>query len=172
VVDRTAGVRQADSKESDFYAQVAAEAVRQGKGSGTVSTAHLLPKQADVERYLAETATRAVQVLRQMVVKVIALSQGRQALPGRDPGPPRHRRRPRLQRVRGIPGHHGGRNPGPRVIAVILDAVPGIAQQDWLPEPGGAAGITPSPGQITWSAIIPPDTQARILADADADAVG
>jgi hypothetical protein len=55
------------------------------------------------------------------------------------------------------------------VIAVILDAVPGIAQQDWLPEPGGAAGITPSPGQIVWSAIIPADTQARILADTDTD---
>jgi hypothetical protein len=56
--------------------------------------------------------------------------------------------------------------PDPRVIAVILDAVPGMGADDWLPEPGGAAGITPSAGQIIWPTIIPPDSQARMLADA------
>jgi hypothetical protein len=58
--------------------------------------------------------------------------------------------------------------PDPRVIAVILDAVPGIAREEWLPAPGGAAGINPAPGQIIWSAIISPESQAQILSTADA----
>jgi len=57
--------------------------------------------------------------------------------------------------------------PDPRVIAVIPDAVPGIARGDWLPEPGGVAGISPAPGKVKWSAIIPPESQAEILSAAD-----
>jgi hypothetical protein len=163
-----AGVRQADSRATDFYRQVEAEAVRQGKGTGAVSTVHLLPQRVDVERYLAEIAVRAVQILQLTVLKIIAMSL-------KDGKP--YQAEIRGHRVTAVVRASDASEaylaitaegiPDPRVIAVILDAVPGIAQEDWLPEPGGAAGITPSAGQIIWSVIIPPDIQARILADTD-----
>jgi hypothetical protein len=164
-----AGVRQADSKDTDFYRQIEAEALRRGKGTGTVSTAYLLPQQADVQRYLAETALRAVQVLRLTVVKIIAMSfkDGRpyQAEIGGQRVTAVVRAADPSEAYLAITAEG---IPDPRVIAVILDAVPGITREEWLPEPGGAAGINPAPGQIIWSAIIPPESQEQILRAVDA----
>ncbi len=49
------------------------------------------------------------------------------------------------------------------LIALILSCVPGIAADDWQPEPGGVWGIEPQMGQIIWSTIVPPDIQAILL---------
>jgi hypothetical protein len=51
----------------------------------------------------------------------------------------------------------------PRMIALILSAVPGISGSDWQAEPGGVRDIKPRAGQIIWSTVIQPDVQARIL---------
>jgi hypothetical protein len=51
----------------------------------------------------------------------------------------------------------------PRMIALILSAVPGISESDWQAEPGGVSDIKPRAGQIIWSTMIPPNVQARIL---------
>ena len=128
---------------------------------------HLLPQNVDAERYLAENTVRAVQVLRMSVLKIIAMSL--------EDGKP-YQAELRGHQVTAVVRASDPSEaylaitaegfPDPRVIAVVLDAVPGISAEDWLPEPGAAAGITPSPGQIIWSAVIPPDSQARILADA------
>ncbi len=151
-----AGVRKADSKDTDFYEVIEAEALRQGQGTGTVSTAHLLPQPVDAERYLAEIAVRAVQVLRLAVLKIIAMSL--------EDGMP-YQAELRGHRITAVARASDASEvylavtaegiPDPCVLAVILDAIPGINAEDWLPEPGGVAGITPSPGQVIWSTIIP-----------------
>jgi hypothetical protein len=53
----------------------------------------------------------------------------------------------------------------PKVFAVIMDAVPGISNDAWQAEPGGVAGITPGPGEIIWSTILPPEVAAQLLED-------
>jgi len=51
----------------------------------------------------------------------------------------------------------------PKVFAVIINAVPGIDKDDWMPEPGGAAGLVPGAGEVIWSTILPPDVAAALL---------
>jgi hypothetical protein len=51
----------------------------------------------------------------------------------------------------------------PKIFAVILNAVPGVDPQSWLPEPGGVADLEPESGEIIWSTILPPAVAARLL---------
>jgi hypothetical protein len=51
----------------------------------------------------------------------------------------------------------------PRMLAIMLSSVPGLTDEDWLPEPGSHMEFEPQPGQITFSTMIPADVQARIL---------
>ena len=51
----------------------------------------------------------------------------------------------------------------PRVFAVIINAVPGINHDSWLPEPDGVAGLEPALGEVIWSTILPPAVAARLL---------
>jgi hypothetical protein len=51
----------------------------------------------------------------------------------------------------------------PRILAVILTAVPGIAPDDWIPEPKGAFGLEPRLGEILYSTLIPPTYNGRFL---------
>jgi hypothetical protein len=51
----------------------------------------------------------------------------------------------------------------PRVFAVILKSLPNIDQDAWQPEPGGVAGLTPEPGEVIWSTILPPTVAAHLL---------
>lgn len=50
-----------------------------------------------------------------------------------------------------------------KVLAVLLDAVPGVDVDDWQIEPSDVVGITPSSGQIIYSAMIPADSLAQVL---------
>lgn len=59
----------------------------------------------------------------------------------------------------------------PKVIAVMLSAVPGVPAHDWLAEPDGAAGIQPRPGQIIWSTLLTPQQTADLLVLDDAELV-
>lgn len=68
-----AGVRRDDSA-NDFYKLIEAEAIREGKETGGPSTDHLLPQQVDRERLEAETATLLVQGLRDLVLSLITAS--------------------------------------------------------------------------------------------------
>jgi hypothetical protein len=158
-----AGVRRAGSR-SDFYSQLARDATRQGKGTGAPSTTHLLPQTIDCERFVAETAVRTVEAIREVVLTLIvkSLQDGRPyvaELRG-------HRVTAMVRASEGSEAYLAVSAEGfPRaeIIATILDAVPGIDEGDWQPEPGGVAGITPDQGQIIWSTIIPPSVQADIL---------
>jgi acetamidase/formamidase len=163
-----AGVRRDDSA-NDFYKLIEAEAIREGKGTGRPSTDHLLPQQVDRERLEAETATLLVQGLRDLVLSLIAASL-------KDGSP--YYAEVTGHRVTAVVRASEDATEAylaitaegfsdPRVLGIILSAVPGIDKDDWLPEPGGAAGIDPNPGQIIWSTIIPPAVQANILTRAE-----
>jgi hypothetical protein len=158
-----AGIRRADSKEVDFYSQLEAEATRHGKGSGTVSTAHLLPQQVDCDRYAAETHARGIEALKLAVRKIIAksLTDGKAymaELPGY-----RVTAVVRAADQEAYLAIIAEGFPDPRTIGVILDAVPDIPKDDWQPEPGHVADIVPDYGQIIWSTIIKPSVQEKIL---------
>jgi hypothetical protein len=49
------------------------------------------------------------------------------------------------------------------VLAVMLDAVPGRAPDDWMEEPDGFTGIKPAFGQLVWSTLLTPDLTTRLL---------
>jgi hypothetical protein len=51
----------------------------------------------------------------------------------------------------------------PKIFAVILNAVPGVDPESWMPEPGGVADLEPEPGEIIWSTILPAAVAASLL---------
>jgi hypothetical protein len=51
----------------------------------------------------------------------------------------------------------------PKIFAVIINAVPGVDGESWLPEPGGVLGLTPQPGEVIWSTILPPSVASQLL---------
>jgi hypothetical protein len=158
-----AGVRRNDSA-SDFYRQLQAEALRHGRGTGKPSTSHLLPQQIDTDRLKAETVTLAVEATRMMVLGLVA----RSLLDGKAYAAilSEHVITALVRAEDGGEAYLAIAAEGfvqPRMIALILSAVPGISESDWQPEPGGVSDIKPKEGQIIWSTLIPPDIQARIL---------
>lgn len=50
-----------------------------------------------------------------------------------------------------------------RVLAAMLDAFPGIDNDDWAPEPGGAFGLDPGPGEVVYSTVLPAAVADSIL---------
>jgi hypothetical protein len=158
-----AGVRRDDSA-SDFYRQLRAESLRRGRGTGKPNTSHLLPQQVDADRLTAETAALAVEATRAMILGLVARSliDGKAyaaILSG-------HIVTALVRAQDGGEAYLAIAAEGfiqPRMIALILSAVPGIDESDWQAEPGGVSDIKPKEGQIIWSTMIPPDIQARIL---------
>ena len=53
--------------------------------------------------------------------------------------------------------------PDPEIFALLLDCVPGVAPEDWQPEPSPLAEMNPSPGEIIWSTLFPSETAREIL---------
>lgn len=158
-----AGVRRDDSA-SDFYRQLQAEALRQGRGTGKPSTSHLLPQQVDADRLKAETVTLAVEATRAMVLGLVA----RSLLDGKAYAAvlSEHIITALVRAEDGGEAYLAIAAEGfvqPRMIALILSSVPGISDNDWQAEPGGVSDIKPKEGQIIWSTVIPSDIQARIL---------
>lgn len=155
------GSRRADSGD-DFYASLLQEAQRHG-GKKAPSTDHLLPQDWDRRRLLAELAFAWQRHLREMVLRLIASSlQTGQAAAAEYS---RHR-------ITAVARADDGETylaitatgvANPKTIAVILASVPGVPAEDWQAEPGGAAGITPEPGEIIWSTLLPPEAAAAVL---------
>ena len=158
-----AGRRKADSGSEDFYARLEAECRRAGRGSGRVSSLHLLPGDLDTKRLRAELAAQATVRIRTLVCRLVAKSlhdgQVWSAVLGRH----------EVSAV--VRAHDGdayiavGANGfvDPNFLAVILRSIPGVGVDDWLPEPGGALGVAPENGQILYSAIIPAEYQSKIV---------
>lgn len=158
-----AGTRKADSKSEDFYAQLTAECQREGKGTGGVSSRHLLPGAQDVLRLQAELATQLTLGIKRIICTGVAKSirDGKQWTATLT-----RYQISILVRARAEEAYVAITTDGfidSDFIAVVLGAVPGISADDWLEEPGGALGIAPGYGQIAFSAIIPPEYQSKIV---------
>lgn len=164
-----AGTREQGS-ESDFYASIAAEAARRGKGTGAPSTRHLLPQQIDRKRLEAEIAAHAVLAVQELMLRLIArsLHDGKAYTVELQ----KHRITAVVRASSASEAYLAISAEGfihQDMIAIILKSVPGIPPDDWQAEPGGVADITPKIGQIIWSTIIPPDVQSDILQRFDPD---
>lgn len=158
-----AGLRRDDSA-SDFYRQLQAEARRHGRGTGKPSTGHLLPQQVDADRLKAETVALAVEATHTMVLGLVA----RSLLDGNAYSAilSGHIITALVRAADGGEVYLAIAAEGfiqPRMIALILSAVPELNQSDWQAEPGGVRDIEPKKGQIIWSTMIPNDIQTRIL---------
>jgi hypothetical protein len=51
----------------------------------------------------------------------------------------------------------------PAILSVMLTALPGITEADWMEEPGGFAGITPRSGQLIWSTLLTAEQTMMLL---------
>ncbi|WP_326561270.1 hypothetical protein [Micromonospora sp. NBC_01796] len=157
-----AGRRQQDS-DADFYRSLTREVQREGKGTGTTSSAHLLPADVDIRRLRAELAVRVTLQIRQVVRKLIAgsIQNGKTwiaTLSGHKISA--------LVRAKDGEAYLAVAAEGfmdPKMLAIILNAVPHLDADDWLPEPEGIFGIVPQPAQIIFSAIISAATQTAIM---------
>ncbi len=163
-----AGRRQSDSPQRDFYASLSDECVRRGKELGqSVSTRHLLPRPVDFKRWEAERVTLATTALQQVVREIVARAAqtGKWAVAEAD----RHELRARVHVADGetylVISTEGYLDP--KVIAVILAAVPGVPADDWQAEPGKVSGVEPGPAQIVFSTLLPESTLVQVLDDID-----
>lgn len=155
-----AGRRQNDSPQRDFYAVLQRECTT-GK---TVSSQHLLPGEWDWKRLSSEQAVAWRREMKRIVVRLISrsLQSGRVAVA--------EFRRHRLKAlVRAANGHEAYLAimaegvPDPEVFALLLDCVPGVAADDWQPEPSPVADMNPVSGEIIWSTLLPAAVASAIL---------
>lgn len=169
-----AGHRKDDSATQDFYARLETESKRAGRGTGKVSTDHLLPTTKDYRRWQVELATRWVVELQQVVRHTIAMAA--------------HWGKPHVAETDGyifraqvsVDSDGVGETYlavsiegflNPRQIAVILDAIPGVHSDEWIAEPGDKLGITPGPGQLVYSTLLEAKALAALLDEADGDSL-
>jgi hypothetical protein len=138
-----AGNRRDDSA-SDFYRQIAAEALRHGKGTGRPDSSYLLPQSIDSERLEPEVAVLAVHATRQLVLDLVVRSfhDGRPHAAVLS----NHTVTALVYAQDGAEAYLAVTAEGfihPKMIAIILSAIPGVSHEDWQPEPGGVADIKP-----------------------------
>ena len=155
-----AGRRQADSPQRDFYATLQRECMT-GKA---VSSDHLLPAEWDWKRLAAEQAVAWRREMKSMVIRLVAMSlrSGHLAIAEFQ----NHRIK---ALVRAENGHEAYLAiiaegvPDPQMFALLLDCVPGVAPDDWQPEPSPLAEMNPSSGEIIWSTLFPNQVADTIL---------
>ena len=155
-----AGRRQADSPQRDFYAALQRECVT----GRTVASDHLLPGDWDWKRLTAEQAVAWRREMKRIVTRLIATSLKTGQLATAE------FRKHRIKAlVRAEDGHEAYLAviaegvPDPEVFALLLDCVPGIAPDDWQPEPSPLAEMAPASGEIIWSTLFPSDVASAIL---------
>lgn len=160
-----AGRRQADSPQRDFYAALQRECTT-GK---TVSSDHLLPAEWDWKRLAAEQAVAWRREMKSMVIRLVAMSlkSGHLAVA--------EFRNHRIKALVRAENDHEAYLaiiaegvPDPQMFALLLDCVPGVAPEDWQPEPSPLAEMNPGSGEIIWSTLFPSEVANEIL-DLDVD---
>lgn len=163
-----AGPRTADSAQHDFYARLKADAFAGGRK--TCSTDFLLPTPWDSNRLLAEAAVKAERVIRQHVREAAGQSLLNGDVRGFDVGDRNVRIRVKMladgQAYLAV-GATGSVDAA--FMVVLLSAIPGVDQSDWMPEPSEGLGVEPAPGEVLWSTMVPAATQQTLLADARRD---
>lgn len=155
-----AGRRQADSAQRDFYATLQRECTT----GRTVSSDHLLPAEWDWKRLAAEQAVAWRREMKSMVIRLVTMSlkSGHLAVAEY-----------RNHRIKALVRSENGDEaylaiiadgvPDPQMFALLLDCVPGVAPDDWQPEPSPLAEMRPRSGEIIWSTLFPPETANEIL---------
>ncbi|MGA1826775.1 hypothetical protein [Microbacterium sp.] len=163
-----AGHRQDDTKNRDFYARLEAECERAAKGTPVaVDSAHLAPTSNDYRRWQLENVALVVVTLQRKVREAIARAAQtgnvwRVAIGTFQLG----------ALVKDVDGESylaitADGFWDSKMLAVLLDAVPGVSVDDWQIEPSEVIGITPTTGQIIYSAMIPADSLSRVLDEVD-----
>lgn len=152
-----AGGYRREGDPSDFYASLAAAFNRDG------SSNQWLPEAWDWKRLELEHIFAWEQEIRRIVRELIArsLKDGHAYQAEFE-----HYRVTALARAEGGEAYLliGTDNVADaRVFAVIINSIPGIDPDSWLPEPEGVAGVQPNPGEIIWSTILPPAVAAQLL---------
>lgn len=162
-----AGTRQEDSAD-DFYRLIQAKAKRlvsaeDKKRGRTTDTTSWLPAARDLDRLKAETAARFVIDIRETVVGLIARSMRdgkvwRAEASGQSIAVVVRADDGEAYLAVGATGYYDE-----KIVAIMLDAVPGISADDWLVEPTKIRMIEPASGEVVFSAVIPPATQTEVL---------
>lgn len=161
-----AGHRRGDTPNQDFYGRLVAEAERAGKGTGSVNTDGLLPKVVDFQRWRGEAAAVAVVTLQEVVRGAIARSAQTGHACTATLTQPSSRNHEIEARVASRDGDtyltiSSEGFVDPKLIAVILDAVPQMSADDWIAEDNC------SYGQIMFSAMIPQSALSEVLEGVD-----
>jgi hypothetical protein len=155
-----AGRRQADSRKHDFYAALEKECT----SGSTVSTDRLLPTEWDWERLRVEKSLAWRREMKRLVIRLIIMSMKRGIVAMADFG---HYRIKALVRAdNGNESYLAIMTEGvmdPDMFAVLLDCVPGVSPDDWLPEPSPIAEMEPSSGEIIWSTVMPSEVACSLL---------
>lgn len=167
-----AGTRKGDTPTQDFYDRLKVECERAAaaiakatKKPVKVSSAHLVPTDIDIRRLEVELTTLGTLGIRQAVRDAICRSA--------------HSSQPvsvntSKQRITAWVKSSDGESylqiaaegfVHPKELAVILDSVPGMSASDWQHEPNDIFGTSPSPGQLMFSGMVPPESLAAILAE-------
>lgn len=155
-----AGRRQTDSPQRDFYATLQ----RECKTGTTVSSDHLLPVDWDWKRFAAEQAVAWRRDMKRIVIHLIAMSLKSSHLTVAE------FRNHRIKALVRAANEHEAYLaiiaegvPDPQMFVLLLDCVPGVAPEDWQPEPSPVAEIKSGSGEIVWSTLFPPEVANAIL---------
>lgn len=160
-----------EQRAGDFYEQLERSCVAPRKSANAAGEAvrtnalstHLLPASWDVDRLAAELATHARRSIQQIVRDMAGESLRSGQVTGFNfEG---HQVKLLIRAKEGAAyiaiGASGFTNA--TTFALLLSSIPGVGGDDWMPEPGGVAGFQPDHGEILWSAVLPPASQAMLL---------
>lgn len=155
-----AGRRQADSPQRDFYAALQ----RECKMGTTVSSDQLLPVDWDWKRLAAEQAVAWRHEMKRMVIRLISMSLKTGHFTVAE------FRNHRIKALVRAANEHEAYLaiiaegvPDPQMFGLLLDCVPGVAAEDWQPEPSPLAELKSGSGEIVWSTLFPPEVANAIL---------
>lgn len=163
-----AGGWREEGSPDDFYRELEAKSVREGKGLGGPSSTWLLPSDWDWGRLKVESAVAWAVQLRALVRQLIAAS-----ITSGDcvSAVFRDYLIEAVVRADGAEGAFLAITAegiyDANVIATILSSVPRVEVDDWQPEPGGVSGLVPRSGQIIWSTLLSPEVTGEVLRLAD-----
>ena len=162
-----AGRRRGDGSTQDFYALLEAECRRAAlNSSDPISSKHLYPTEQDYQRLRLErlasevhswgdsirnalgqswTSHQVVEVnIKQFKVDVLVTSESGDA----------------------YLSFSTDTHWDSKVVAVLLNSIPGLNAEDWQVEPGQVAGLTSRTGSVIFSTIVPQPILAELVAQA------
>jgi hypothetical protein len=166
-----AGLRREDSPQDDFYARLTAACSARKRAANSagafvrseVLSDHLLPVEWDADRLGAELATHARRQIQQVVRDMACESLRSGKIIRFDFGGSQVRLLIRADHGLAYIAIGSLGITDAATFALLLTSIPGVAQEDWMPEPGGAAGFAPEQGEILWSAVLPAEAQSTVL---------